>query len=346
MTDVELEALAGRAHDLTIQRFGRTIKLYAPVYLSNSCVNACRYCGFNRHAKINRITLTVEEALQEADFLINQGHRHILLVAGENPNAFLPLCKGETEGVDLPSLSLPYKGREYNGAMCNYLEKIAIKLRPRVAKLLIEVQPFDEASYKRLADAGVDGVTLYQETYHRATYEAMHPAGPKSDFCARLEAIEAAGRAGMRFLGIGALLGLYDWRFEAAALIEHARALKKTFWQANISVSFPRIRDCASDFKMPAPVSDRELVEMIIRMRLALPDADLTISTREPAGLRDRLIPLGITQMSAGSATSPGGYSKAKDAGEQFHIEDTRPSHEFANALSQKGYQPVWKDWI
>lgn len=318
ITDEQLEELARQAHDLTVQRFGRTIKLYAPLYLSNSCINSCRYCGFNRAAKINRITLSADEAIKEAEFLIAQGHRHILLVAGEDPNA-VPL---------------------------NYLEAIAKKLRGRVAKLTIETQPFDESPYKRLADAGVDGVTLYQETYHRETYEAMHPAGPKSNYQTRLDAIEAAGRAGMRFLGIGALLGLYDWRYEAEALINHARELKKKFWQAHISISFPRIRDSASDFKMPYPVSDKDLVKMIVLIRLALPDADLTISTREPAKLRDCLMPLGITQMSAGSVTSPGGYTKEKDAGEQFHIEDTRSSAIFAEAIATKGYQPVWKDWI
>jgi len=318
ISDGQLEELARQAHDLTVRRFGKTIKLYAPVYLSNSCVNACSYCGFNKHSKINRVTLSVEDAIKEADFLIGQGHRHLLLVAGEDPNA-LPL---------------------------SYLEEIAKKLRGRIAKLLIETQPFDEESYRRLVDAGIDGVTLYQETYHRETYQLMHPAGPKSNFESRLDAIEAAGRAGMRFLGIGALLGLYDWRYETEALITHARKLKKKFWQAHIGVSFPRIRDCASDFKMPSPVSDRDLVRMIVELRLALPDADLTISTREPAGLRDHLILLGITQMSAGSVTSPGGYTRNKDAGEQFHIEDTRSSQEFANTLSQKGYQPVWKDWI
>lgn len=314
----KLEMLAQRAHALTIQRFGKTIKLYAPVYLSNRCINSCRYCGFNRSGRINRITLTADEAIKEAEFLLKQGHRHLLLVAGEDPGS-VPL---------------------------EYLEEIAKKLRGRVAKLLIEVQPFDETSYKRLADAGVDGVTLYQETYHKKTYETMHPAGPKSNFDARLEAIDAAGRAGMRFLGIGALLGLYDWRHETLALISHARELKKKFWQAHIGVSFPRIRDCASDFHMPFPVSDGELVRMIIALRLALPDADLTISTREPATLRDRLIPLGITQMSAGSVTSPGGYTNEQNAGEQFHIEDTRSPAKVAEAISATGYQPVWKDWI
>ncbi len=330
-----LETLARAAHDLTVQRFGKTIKLYAPVYLSNSCINACKYCGFNRAAKISRVTLSADEAIKEADFLIAQGHRHILLVAGEDPNS-VPL---------------------------SYLENVARELRGRVAKLSIETQPFDEISYRRLFEAGVDGVTLYQETYDPETYGLMHPSGPKSNFASRLEAVENAGKAGMRFLGIGALLGLHDWRSEAVSLVRHARNLKKKFWQAAVAVSFPRIRDCASDFHMPSPISDRELVQMIVVLRLALPDADLVLSTREPAELRNRLIPIGITQMSAGSVTSPGGYTdkkqdegppatrasrhrEARRAGEQFHIEDSRSPAKVAETISQTGYQPVWKDWI
>lgn len=318
ITDEELEKYARQANELTVRRFGKTIKLYAPVYLSNNCINACRYCGFNKTSGIKRTTLKTDEAVKEIDHLLSQGHRHILLVSGEDPST----------------------------VSVNYLEDIAKKVRGRVARLTIETQPFDEVSYRRLVEAGVDGVTLYQETYHGPTYEMMHPSGPKSNFNLRLESIEAAGRAGMRFLGIGALLGLYDWRFEAVSLIKHARELKKKYWQANIAVSFPRIRDCASDFTMPCPVSDKELVKMIVVLRLALPDADLVISTREPQSLRDHLIPLGITQMSAGSVTSPGGYTKKEKTGEQFHIEDTRPAAEFADDLASKGYQPVWKDWI
>ena len=214
-----------------------------------------------------------------------------------------------------------------------------------MAKLLIETQPFDEESYRRLADAGVDGVTLYQETYHQDTYKQMHPSGPKSDFNSRIEAISAAGKAGMRFLGIGALLGLYDWRFEAVSLINHARELQKKFWQSHITISFPRIRDCASGFNMPYPVSDRELVQMIVVLRLALPDAGLVISTRENPRLRDHLLKLGITHMSAGSVTSPGGYTRDKKAQEQFHIEDNRSPSIVAEMIVNAGYQPVWKNW-
>jgi len=316
-SDERLEELALAAHELTIRRFGKTIDLYAPIYLSNNCVNACRYCGFNRNSDIKRMTLTTGEVLQEAQHLTGLGHRHILLVAGEDHRA-VPLT---------------------------FLETIASQLKGRVAKLLIETQPFDEPSYRRLLAAGIDGVTLYQETYHEKTYKEMHPSGPKSDFRSRMEAISNAGRAGMRFLGIGALLGLHDWRFEAVALIDHARRLQRQFWKSQINISFPRIRDCASAFHMPSPVPDRELVQMIILLRLALPDAGLVISTREKPELRNHLVRLGITQMSAGSVTSPGGYTKNDHTGEQFHIEDTRSPASIAKMITTSGYQPVWKNW-
>jgi len=316
-SDDRLEELAQAAHKLTVQRFGKTIELYAPIYISNSCVNACSYCGFNRFSRIERTTLTLEEVISEADYLIKNGHRHILLVSGEDERT-VPL---------------------------DYLECIAKNLKGRVAKLLIETQPFDEKGYRRLLDAGIDGVTLYQETYHKKTYEQMHPSGPKSDFQARKQAISAAGRAGMRFLGIGALLGLYNWRFEAVSLAQHTRQLQREFWQSHITISFPRIRDCSSNFQMPCPVSDRELTQMIILLRLALPDVGLVLSTRENPELRNNLLPLGITHMSAGSATSPGGYTKQDHSGEQFHIEDARSPAIVAKMIRTSGYQPVWKNW-
>lgn len=312
-----LEELARAAHVLTIKRFGKTIKLYAPIYISNECINSCRYCGFNHKSKITRTTLTIDEAIAEAKAVLAQGHRHILLVAGEDPN------------------SVPI----------SFIEGVARALRPLAAGLLIEVQPFDEQGYKKLAAAGIDGVTLYQETYDEDTYLAMHPAGPKSIFGSRIAAIDAAGRAGMRFLGIGALLGLSDWRREVLALITHARELMRTHWRSAIIVSVPRIRDSASGFVPPHPVSDRELAQIICAIRLALPDAGIILSTREPAELREKLLPLGITQMSAGSVTRPGGYAAREDSGEQFHREDTRSANEIAAMLANKGYDPVWKDW-
>ncbi len=318
--DAHLEAMAQAAHALTRKRFGRTIKLYAPIYISNSCVNGCRYCGFNRCNATPRTTLSTDVVIAEAEALLAQGHRHLLLVAGEDPKA-VPL---------------------------DLLEAIARAIRPKAAGLAIEVQPFDETGYRRLAQAGVDGVTLYQETYDEQTYTLMHPTGPKSIFASRMNAIDAAGAAGMRFLGLGALLGLSDWRTEALQLIAHARALMKRYWQAHITVSVPRIRDCASDFQMPSPTSDRDLAHMICALRLSLPDCGIVLSTREPASLRDRLLPLGVTQMSAGSATAPGGYTQSVAPSadqEQFHIADERSPDAVARMLREKGYDPVWKDW-
>jgi len=312
-----LEELAQASHALTVRRFGKTIKLYAPVYISNECINGCLYCGFRAKNPIDRRTLTAREVVREAEEVIACGHRHLLLVSGENPKA-VP--------VEL-------------------IEDVARELRPKVASLAIEVQPFDEEGYSRLAAAGVDGVTLYQETYDEEAYRRFHPSGPKSSYGSRIAAIDAAGRAGMRFLGIGALLGLSDWRREALSLIEHARYLMKRHWRSHITISVPRVRDCASGFRPPQPVSDRELTQMVCALRLALPDCGIVLSTREPAEIRERMLPLGITQMSAGSVTSPGGYTAEKNSGEQFHLEDRRDAQSFARMLKAKGYDPVWKDW-
>lgn len=312
-----LEEIAQAAHALTVRRFGKTIKLYAPVYISNECVNGCLYCGFRTGNEIERRTLSPEEAVLEAHEVMKQGHRHLLIVSGEHPRHVPP----ETIG------------------------RIAREIRPEVAGLAIEVQPFDKATYSRLAAAGVDGVTLYQETYDERAYREFHPSGPKSNFGSRVTAIDAAGSAGMRFLGIGALLGLSDWRCETLALIAHARYLMRTHWQSHVTISVPRVRDCASGFRPPHPVSDRELARMICAFRLALPDAGIVLSTREPAELREHLLPLGITQMSCGSVTSPGGYRERHASGEQFHLEDRRDAQGFAEMLRKKGYDPVWKDW-
>lgn len=313
-----LEEMAWAAHALTVRRFGKTIKLYAPVYISNECINGCLYCGF-RHGAGNtkRRTLSEDELLDEAHAVIANGHRHLLLVAGEDPKA-VPI---------------------------ELLERIARRLRPLVASLSIEVQPFDKAGYIRLAAAGVDGVTLYQETYDKEAYISLHPFGPKSEYGSRMDAIDSAARAGMRFVGIGALLGLSNWRNEALALISHARHLMRIHWRSSIAVSVPRVRDCAADFKPPFPVSDRELAQMICVLRLALPDVGIVLSTREPSKLRDNLLSLGVTQMSCGSVTSPGGYTGHNASGEQFHLEDSRTAQEFAHMLKDKGYDPVWKDW-
>lgn len=312
-----LEELALAAHKLTVRRFGRTMKLYAPVYLSNECINGCLYCGFNSDSDIPRRTLSVDEAIGEAHAIMETGHRHILLVSGEHPTK-VPV---------------------------DFIASIAKAIRDRAAGISVEIQPLDESGYGSLVEAGVDGVTLYQETYDEIAYARIHPYGPKRVFRGRLMAIDAAGRAGMRFLGIGALLGLTRWRFEALALVAHARELIKKYWRSSITISVPRLRDSNANFAMPEPVSDRDMAHMICALRLALPDCGIALSTREAQTLRDNLLPLGITQMSAGSVTSPGGYTHPQKTGEQFHLEDVRSPDAVARMLIEAGYDPVWKDW-
>lgn len=312
-----LEEMAQRAQALTRQRFGRIMQLYAPLYLSNECVNRCRYCGFAHDLQIARMTLDLPTAKAEAERVRAQGFRHLLLVAGEAPRI-----------VDAA-----------------YLEAVARELRPAFDSLSIEVGSFDLAGYQRLVAAGIDGLTLYQETYQPGIYREVHPAGPKHDFARRLRAIEDAGAAGFRALGIGALLGLAPWRLDALALALHGRALAQRFWRSRIAISFPRIRSHAGRRPPDHPVSDRELVHMICVLRLALPDAELVLSTREPARLRDHLMGIGITRMSAGSKTNPGGYGQEQDSGEQFAIEDTRTPAQICQVLLDRGFEPVWKDF-
>lgn len=312
-----LEALARRAQTTTLQRFGRTIQLYAPLYLSNECVNRCTYCGFSQELAIPRRTLSVDAVRTEAEHLHAEGFRHLLLVAGESPRA----------------VSL------------EYLESIARALRPRFDSLAIEVGTFNLTGYQRLVAAGIDGLTLYQETYQTDAYRRVHLAGPKHDYARRLKAVEQGALAGFRSLGIGALLGLAPWQLEAYALAQHGRELGLKYWRSRIAVSFPRIRENAGGRLATHPVSDRALVQMICVMRLALPDAELVLSTREPATLRDHLMGIGITRMSAGSRTNPGGYTEDCAAGEQFAIEDTRSASEVARVLLTRGFEPVWKDF-
>ncbi len=314
----QLERLAWRAHRLTCQRFGRTILLFAPLYLSNECCNGCRYCGFNAGNRLLRRTLTAAEIEREVRILNRIGFRHLLLLTGEAP---------QVAGID-------------------YLENAVRLIKPWCSSIAIEVFPMDEAGYGRMVAAGVDGLTIYQETYDRDLYREMHPYGPKSDYDFRLRAPEAAGAAGFRRLGIGALLGLGDPLVDIFSTALHARWLARRFWRTQVTISFPRLRPAEGAIVPHTEVSDRQLTQFICALRLLLPDAGLVLSTREPAELRDHLLPLGITQMSSGSCTAPGGYGdRESEPGEQFEISDRRSPAEFVRQLAARGYEAVWKDW-
>jgi 2-iminoacetate synthase len=312
-----LEPLAQRAHRLTVQRFGKTILMYAPLYLSNECTNGCRYCGFNARNTVPRRTLALDEIAAEAQVLHGRGFRHLLLVTGEAPRA----------------------------ADTDYLAAAVMRIRKHFSSISIEVYPMDEAGYRQVIAAGVDGLTIYQETYDRALYVEMHPFGRKRDFAFRLRAPEHAAAAGMRRIGVGALLGLGKFRVEAFCTGLHALHLARHCWRTHLTVSFPRMRPADGGFQPLNPVSDRDFVQLICALRLLLPDAGLVMSTRESAQLRDNLLPLGITQMSAGSCTSPGGYAEQDDSGRQFVIDDDRTPAEVEAMLKSRGYDPVWKDW-
>lgn len=313
-----LEPMAQQARRLTIQRFGRTIQLYAPLYVSNVCVNSCRYCGYNRQTDIQRTRLTLEQALADAESIASEGFRHLLLVSGED--------------------------KEY--ITVDYLSELARQLRTMFASLAIEIHPLGQDEYAALFAAGIDGVALYQETYDRDIYADYHIAGPKRDYDYRLDTPDRYAAAGMRRIGLGVLLGLADWRLDTLAMAEHAAYLIKRYWRSQIDFSFPRIRPATNVIhEWPYRVSDENLVQMMLALRLCFADTGIVLSTREQSAFRNKMMNICVTRVSAGSRTNPGGYVSAKDAAEQFTIADDRSPVEMARFIAQSGYEPVWKDW-
>lgn len=332
-----LERMAQRSVAITRRYFGKTMRLFAPLYLSNECINSCAYCGFSRDNPILRVTLDVEQMAHEATYLAEEGFRNILLVAGEHPK-FVS-----------------------NG----YLERCIERLREMFPAISLEVAPMEEEEYRPLVAAGAEGLIIYQETYDQDIYRELHTAGPKKDFSWRLDALERGYRAGFRRLGAGALFGLADWRVEATALAAHLFYLQRHCWKAQLSVSLPRLRPAAGGFKPRHEFSDRDFAQLVFALRLTFPQIHLVMSTRESTELRDALVPLGFTMMSAGSHTEPGGYTgqgseqlhqtvkgkmiasscNEKKATEQFEIADHRSPAVVAAVLQHLGLEPVWKDW-
>jgi len=334
--DEELQSLAGRSSAITRRHFGRTMRLFAPLYLSNECINSCAYCGFSRENAIQRVTLEVDQVEAEARHLMAEGFRNILLVAGEHPKF----------------VSGPY------------LRLCVERLRPLVPSLAIEVAPMEAPDYVPVVQAGAEGLVVYQETYHREAYRTYHLAGPKKDFDWRLDCAERGYEAGFRRLGVGALFGLWDWRYEALALAAHVEYLTRVCWKAQVTVSMPRLRPAAGEFEPAHLLPDREFIQLLCALRVTFPTVGIVLSTREPALLRDLIAPLGVTMMSAGSHTEPGGYtgqgreslhltvrgkalacSGADAATEQFAISDDRNARTVEAALNHLGLDPVWKDW-
>ncbi|MGA3268386.1 MAG: 2-iminoacetate synthase ThiH [Verrucomicrobiota bacterium] len=348
-----LEPMGRRSQAMTQQRFGKVIRMFAPLYLSNECINNCAYCGFSRDNPILRVTLSLDEVRQEAQALKQQGFRNLLLVAGEHPKF----------------------------VSNRYLRDCIAALHPEWPSVSLEVAPMETEDYRPLVAAGADGLVVYQESYDRKVYAEMHTAGPKRNFNWRLETPERAYAAGFRRLGISPLYGLADWRYEALCAAAHADYLLRNCWKAALTISTVRIRPCAGEFQPLTQIADRELAQLVCALRIMFPDVGLVLSTRETPRLRDGLARLGITLMSAGSHTEPGGYTgagreklhqtvrgrivaagssewaatgagnlpadsrHATNATGQFQIADERSSQEVAELIRKLGYEPVWKDW-
>lgn len=311
-----LEEMAQLSHRLTVERFGRTMQLYAPLYLTNICANVCTYCGFSAQNRIPRKALNDSEIAAEAAVLKQLGFDHVLLVTGESARY----------GAD-------------------YLQHTLRLLRGQFSSLSMEVQPLEEVEYERLTHDGLSAVLVYQETYDPAVYPKHHLKGPKSDMRYRLETPDRLGRAGLKKIGLGALYGLGDWRTEAWFVGLHLQYLERTFWRTRYSISFPRLRPHEGADIEITPFGERDLVQAACAFRLFSQEVELSLSTRESAIFRSHAFRLGFTSMSAGSKTNPGGYTAAPDTLEQFEIDDDRSPDDIAAFLRGAGYTPVWKDW-
>ncbi|MTK54051.1 2-iminoacetate synthase ThiH [Paludibacter sp.] len=312
-----LEQMAVLSRQLTQKRFGKTLQLYIPLYLSNECTNSCVYCGFRHENETTRITLNEAQTLREATVIQQMGFEHLLLVTGEHPRQ--------------------------NGP--DYLKKMLKLLRPMFAQISLEVAPMKTEEYQSLVDEGAYAVYVYQETYNAGRYAGYHPRGKKANMQFRLETGDRCGEAGMRKIGLGCLLGLEDWRTDSFFTALHLNYLEKRWWQSRFSVSFPRIRPFEGSFEPNSIVTDADLLQLICAYRIFNEEVEIALSTRERPAFRDNLVQLGVTTMSAGSRTDPGGYTENNKELEQFAISDDRDPETFTTMVRSKGYEVVWKDW-
>lgn len=312
-----LEQMAAESRRITQKRFGKTVQMYAPMYLSNECNNICTYCGFSLDNKVKRRTLTGAEILQEAQAIKALGYDHILLVTGED-----------------------------NRTVHTKYFKNALKiLKSQFSLISMEVQPLDQDEYEELIELGLNTVLVYQETYHKAEYKKHHPKGRKSNFSYRIETPDRLGRAGVHKIGLGVLIGLEDWRTDSFFNALHLDYLERTYWKTKYSISFPRLRPHSGGLEPKVVMDDKELLQLICAYRLLNEEVELSISTRESQVFRNNVFTLGITSMSAGSKTNPGGYAVEPESLEQFEIDDTRSPQEIAQMVKDRGYEAVWKDW-
>lgn len=312
-----LEEMARESYRLTRQRFGRTIQLYIPLYLSNKCHNICTYCGFSLNNPVRRITLSPEQLHREARAIRKMGFEHVLLLTGEAPG----------------TVGMPY-----------FREAIPL-MKGYFAHVSLEVQPLDQHEYEELISLGTDAVMIYQETYCQSAYARYHLRGNKQDFLYRLETADRLGKAGIKKIGIGPLIGLENWRTDAFFTTVHLDYLQRHYWRTRYSISFPRLRPCEGEEQPCSPMNERQLVQLICAWRIFAPEVELSLSTRESPGFRDHAVNLGITSMSAASSTRPGGYADPQQrALEQFAIDDNRSVTEVVAMIKASNLEVVWKD--
>ncbi len=314
-----IEQMAALSRHYTLERFGRTISLYIPMYVSNACTNHCVYCGFNHHNPLERVTLTMEQVRAECEAIRELGpFENLLVVSGEFPTL---------NGVD-------------------YLEKVLHVARPYFNNLTIEAMPMRERDYKRLTESGLNGVVCFQETYNEKSYSTFHPRGMKSIFSWRVNGFDRMGMAGVHKIGMGVLIGLDpEWRTDVVMMARHLLYLRRKYWRTRYSINFPRMCPAEGGYEPNIVLTDRQLAQLTFAFRIFDHDVDISYSTRESATLRDHMMSLGVTSMSAGSRTEPGGYRSTPDALEQFEITDSRSPAEVSASIRAHGYEAVWKDW-
>ncbi|MCM1504694.1 MAG: 2-iminoacetate synthase ThiH [Muribaculum sp.] len=313
-----LEQMAQKSQRITQERFGKTISMYIPLYITNACTNSCVYCGFNHNNPFERTILSMDQIKKECEAIRRLGpFENLLIVTGEHP---------AKAGVD-------------------YLEEALQTCRPYFNNLTIEVMPMKSESYYRLTKSGLNGVVCFQETYNEANYKKYHPRGMKSIFDWRLNGYDRMGQAGVHKIGMGVLIGLEDWRTDVTMMARHLQYLRKNYWKTKYSVNFPRMRPSEGHFQPNVVMSDKELAQLTFAFRIFDHDVDISYSTRENSSFRDNMMRLGVTSMSAGSKTDPGGYSVAPESLEQFTVSDERTPKEVADRIKELGYEVVWKDW-
>lgn len=305
-----------------LRYYGKTVSVYAPLYIGNTCVNSCRYCDFRiQHTGTVRRNLTMDEILAEADAIRKTGIDSLLIVAGEDPKV--------------------------NSVA--HLAEVGRALKPHFSNLSLEVAPQSEDGYCELFAAGYEALTCFQETYDPVLYGEMHPAGPKSNYEWRLWTQLRAGRAGFRVLGCAFLLGLGPWRTEAASLAAHALYLMRECWESKVQFAFPRFCRVDGGFVPPCEVDERDVDLMMLAFRIVFPQCCMTVSTREAPAFRDYIVQVAADNMSAGSRVTPGGYAvlereHAADVA-QFTLTDRRPADEVYAAIRANGQEVVFKNW-